>query len=88
MNIPKTPFKLNSNKLVYDVEVEPAGQMVESQYKAIYPDCDIKDCGGSAFYTISFKRDHDEHKGKIYTQNVCERHLIDSIERLGVKEGE
>jgi len=91
MNIPNTPFKLNDNDLIYDIEIQSAGEMINSNkilggHKAVYPCCDLKDCGGSAFYVAGYKRKHDEHKGQIYTQNLCEYHLQQTINRLGIKE--
>ena len=80
--IPKTPFKLNDNDLIYDVDVQKTGQIIG--VKAIYPNCDIKNCGGSAFYVAGFKRKYDD--GRVYAQNLCERHLKEAIERLGIKE--
>jgi hypothetical protein len=84
MNIPNTPFKLNDIDALYDIEVQSTGEIIN--YKALYPDCDIKDCKGFAFYSIGHKHKYDECKGKIYTQNVCERHMIETINRLGIKE--
>ena len=89
MDIPKTPFMLNDNDLVYDVEVQSTGDIVFSNeflggHKIVYPDCDIKDCGGFAFYNIGCKKTFGD--GRIYTQNVCEHHLLETINRLGIKE--
>jgi len=91
MNIPKTPFKLNSNTLIYDVDIQSTGDILKSdkfngRLNMVYPCCDIKDCGASAFYVAGYKRNHDEHKYQVYTQNLCEYHLQQTIKNLGIKE--
>jgi len=83
MNIPKTPFKLNDNDLIYDIIIESA-EVNYVDYKPLYHSCDI--CGNHAHYLAVFKRKHDEHQGRIYTQNLCRMDLIKTIERLGITE--
>jgi hypothetical protein len=87
MNILKTPFKLNDTEFEFNIEIQNADLIMTKDLKPIHNYCEVHQCGAVADHTWSRTRGVRGLKGNSnYCTYICDRHLIDAINKLGIKE--